>query len=101
MKSFNEYQMSDPWRWCFDVLEKHQITSKLLSDKTGTPRSTARALFNGTNQTPRYEFLLKILRLCIDLENGDFIFGPLDIPNEERIAEPVSEPEEFAIDDFL
>lgn len=112
MKTFNETQMGHPWGWCFDVLQKHEIDSKLLSEVTGTPRSTARALYNGTNQNPRYEFLVKIIRYCIDLENGTAAIFDEDAVEEakqegrdkltDRIADPpVIENTSFAIGDFL
>jgi len=71
MKTFNEQQMSDPWRWCRNTLEKHQYSSKMLSDAVTAPRSTVRSLYNGSNANPRYDLLCKIIELCIRLENGE------------------------------
>jgi hypothetical protein len=71
MKTFNESQMGDPWAWCRDMLDKHSISSKMLSDLLTAPRSTVRSLYNGSNASPRYELLRSIINLCIALENGE------------------------------
>lgn len=70
MKTFNETQMRDPWGWCLDMIEKHDISSRMLSEAIEAPRSTVRALYNGSNKAPRYDLLIQIVKLCIDLENG-------------------------------
>ncbi len=70
MKTFNEIQMCDPWAWCVTVIEKHELSSRMVAESTGAPRSTLRSLFNGNNSNPRYDLLTKIVRLCIDIENG-------------------------------
>ena len=73
MKTFNEEQMLNPWRWCLKVIiEKHDITSNLLADTIGAPRSTIRALYNGSNVNPRYDLLVKLIKFSIDLESGDW-----------------------------
>lgn len=69
-KTFNERQMSDPWAWCLQMVDKYSLDSKLVAEAVDAPRSTIRSLFNGTNQNPRYELLCKILVLCIQMENG-------------------------------
>ena len=70
MKTFNESQMYDPWWWCQDVIAKHDISSKMMHDATGIPRSTLRALYNKTNDAPRYGHLQRLIAVCIMLENG-------------------------------
>lgn len=70
MKTFNENQMSDPWSWCLNMIEKHKISSRMLSEAIDAPRSTVRALLNGSNKAPRYDLLTQIIKLNIDLENG-------------------------------
>ena len=70
MKTFNETQMSDPWSWCLSMIEKYDISSRMLSEAIDAPRSTVRALYNKNNNSPRYELLKQIISLCIDLENG-------------------------------
>ena len=88
MKTFNELQMRDPWSWCLDMIEKHNISSKMLSDAVDAPRSTIRALYNGSNKAPRYELLTDVIFLCINLENGRP--GPWEIAaSKKRIVEPV------------
>lgn len=74
VKTFNEVQMADPWGWCMGVIEKYEISSRMISEATDTPRSTVRSLFNGNNTSPRYELLCKLTQLCIDLENGGGYF---------------------------
>ena len=70
MKTFNEKQMSDPWTWALSVLGTHQIKSKDLSDYIGANRSTIRSLMNQTSANPKYLTLIRILEVCIQLENG-------------------------------
>ena len=89
MKTFNEEQMRDPWRWCLRAIEKHDIGSKLLADTIDAPRSTIRALYNGSNVNPRYDLLVKLIKFCIDLENGDWT------------PEKVASTQPFDIDEFL
>ena len=71
MKTFNEAQMADPWAWCRQMIDKHEVDSKELADITGAPRSTIRSLYNGTNSSPRYQLLCLIIELCIKFENGE------------------------------
>ena len=70
-KTFNENQMRDPWAWCLTVIEKHRIDSKLLAEAVGAPRSTVRSLCNGNSNAPKYDLLVAILELCIDVVNGE------------------------------
>ena len=69
-KTFNESQMADPWKWCMGVIENYHLSSKEVSEAVGAPHSTVRSLMNGTNQNPRYPLLCSMLRLCIDVVNG-------------------------------
>jgi hypothetical protein len=113
LKTFNELQMRDPWGWCLDMIEKYNISSKMLSEAVEAPRSTVRALYNRSNRAPRYELLKEVIFLCINLENGRP--GPWEIaaankrvpvkdnrtvnaPEGASALEELSEPEEF---DFL
>ena len=89
MKTFNEEQMRDPWRWCLRVIEKHEISSKLLAENVDAPRSTLRALYNGSNINPRYDLLMKLITFSIDVENGDWVPGK------------VASKQPFDIDEFL
>ena len=68
MTTFTKEQMLDPWGWCLHVLDKHEVTSKWVAEVILVPRSTIRALFNGTNTAPRYDLLRSLLKLCIDIE---------------------------------
>ena len=70
-KTFNEKQMRDPWAWCLTVIEKHRVDGKLLAEAVGAPRSTVRALLNGNSTAPKYDLLLAILSLCVDVESGE------------------------------
>ena len=97
MKTFNEKQMSDPWAWCLQVIERREITSKQMSEVTGIPRSTARSLFNGSNENPRYDALRKIIRMCIDIENGSNIW---EMAKAGKVASK-QQNEEFDIGAFL
>ena len=87
MKTFNEQQMSDPWGWCSDMIEKHKVSSRMMSEAVEAPRSTLRALYNGSNASPRYPLLIQIIKLCIDLENGR------PAPWDKNVPGDVSEPE--------
>jgi hypothetical protein len=81
MKTFNEAQMGDPWRWALNVLDKYKIKPKELSDHLGCPQSTIRSLMNQTNDNPKYGTLLQIIEVCIALENGlNFVsVGPVEV----------------------
>ena len=70
MKTFTETQMLDPWGWCMRILEKHDLleNSREVAEAIAKPRSTVRALFNGTNRNPRYDLLQAMLVYCIELE---------------------------------
>lgn len=89
--------MSDPWRWCLQIIEKREITSKQLGEATGIPRSTVRALYNGSNENPRYDALRKIIRLCIDIENGGNIW---EVAKAGKVASK-QQKVTFEIEDFL
>ena len=100
MKTFNEAQMSDPWRWCMGVIEKYELSSRMVAEATGAPRSTVRSLFNGNNTNPRYELLTKIIVLCIEIENGGGFFPKRTGKKkaEEKVAPKQPKP---TIDDFI
>lgn len=70
MKTFNEKQMADPWMWCLEILEKHDVKSKELAAHIGANRSTIRSLLNHTSANPKYLTLTQILGVCIQLANG-------------------------------
>ncbi len=94
MKTFNEQQMSDPWLWCRDTLDKHDISSRMLAEGTGSPRSTIRSLYNGANANPRYDLLCNIIGMCIQLENGEL---PFLVRKKKKVA-----PEQlFDLEEFL
>lgn len=98
MKTFNETQMSDPWQWCLQVIERREISSKHCSEVTGIPPSTVRALYSGRNQNPRYDALCKILRMCIDIENGGNIWEMIK-GSKVKSTQPSKKP--ASIEDFL
>ena len=95
MKTFNEQQMSDPWQWCRQIIETHSISPKMLSDAVTAPRSTVRALLNGTNENPRYDLLCRIIGLCIQLENGEM---PFIRAHEKEVASKQPGPLDELID---
>ena len=95
MKTFNEDQMTNPWAWCMTIIEKYEISSRMVSEATGAPRSTVRSLFNGNNNNPRYDLLTKIVRLCIDIENGGGFYPGETGKREVALKQP------SAIEDFL
>jgi hypothetical protein len=97
MKTFNEQQMANPWSWCVGVIEKYELSSRMVAEATGAPRSTLRSLFNGNNTNPRYELLCKVIQLCIDIENGGGFF-PKKTGKKEKVAP--KQPKQ-SIDDFL
>lgn len=84
MKTFNENQMSDPWAWCLQVIERREVSPKHCSEATGVPHSTVRALYSGRNKNPRYDALVKIIRMCIDIENGGNIW---EMASAGKVAE--------------
>lgn len=101
MKTFNEQQMSDPWTWCRDTLDKHDISSRMLAEGTGAPRSTIRSLYNGANNNPRYDLLCSIIGMCIKLENGEMPFLQRQPKVEEKLVPtqlPVSQVEIDAVE---
>ena len=91
MKTFNEAQMSDPWLWCRDMLDKHNISARILSDLTAAPRSTVRALYNGGNASPRYSLLCDIITLCIALENGERPYATVKTVTKVATSQPIEE----------
>ena len=108
-KSFNEQQMADPWKWCMSVIEKYNLGSKEVSEAVGAPRSTVRSLLNGTNDSPRYPLLCSILRLCIDVVNGEGIrtakaaaaAGRKAESSAKAEAQKVAPEQPLTIDDLL
>lgn len=83
--------MRDPWSWCLDMIEKHNVSSKMLSEAVDAPRSTVRALYNGSNRAPRYDLLMDVIFLMINLENGRP--GPWAVAaSKKRIVEPALAP---------
>jgi hypothetical protein len=85
--------MADPWNWCVSVFEKHDIDSKMVSEAVGSPRSTMRSLFNGTNAQPRYALLCSCLRYCIDIENGQGFATAAERANAGRKADKSAKAE--------
>ena len=86
MKTFNEKQMSDPWKWCLQVLDNHKIKSKDLAEYIGCNRSTIRSLMNQTSSSPKYHTLALILGVCIELENGINLVGKIE--SSTTLSEP-------------
>jgi len=69
--NFTEQQMSDPWGWCLSVLQREGMTSKQVAEKVDAPWSTLRGLYNGTNESPRYQLLKDIIALCVSIEKEE------------------------------
>lgn len=96
MKTFTETQFLDPWHWCIGIIEKHDLDSKQVAEAIMAPRSTVRALFNGTNSAPRYDLLRSLLKLCIEIEHNGVEEVFADARAEEKVA-----PTQPSIEDFL
>ena len=98
MKTFTENQFLDPWHWCLSVFDKHELLSesKMVAEAIMAPRSTIRALFNGQNSAPRYDTLMSMLKLCVDLEYN----GAEEVFKYARSEEKVAE-KQLSIEDLL
>ena len=102
MKTFNENQMRDPWAWCLSIIEKHRLDGKLVAEAVGAPRSTMRALLNGNSKAPKYDLLLDVLSLCIDVETGEGRgAATLQAHKAKYEKAQILEPVKIDIEDFL
>ena len=58
--------LRDPWPFCMNEITRRNLTSRVLGERLGIPRSSLRQLYNGRVTEPSYKILQPVLAYLID-----------------------------------